>query len=217
MNTKLEELPGRNTNGSDVPDEVCMWFRGGPGAAGLVPGFVLEWFGTIFDNCRPLLLHVAGQVLRNEHDAEDAVQDAVSTCLERVGTLRDPAKIVGWMVRSVRNQSIDHLRRRRAMVPLECAEWDGDGAVGVTTGEDLEVRVDVTWSLQRVVEELPEDQSQVLWLNCVEGHTMGEVALRCGIERNNAYQKLYRARIRIKGMACFRDLRGWIQGGGFGG
>jgi RNA polymerase sigma-70 factor (ECF subfamily) len=55
---------------------------------------------------------LAGLLLANSHEAEDAVQDALVVAWQSFDTLRDPAKFSAWLDRIVVNGCRDRLRRR---------------------------------------------------------------------------------------------------------
>jgi RNA polymerase sigma-70 factor (ECF subfamily) len=68
---------------------------------------------------RPSMMRATIHILRDEHEAEDAVQDACSRAVERFGLLRDPAAAGAWLLRIARNCALNRLRsasRRRRLV-----------------------------------------------------------------------------------------------------
>src|SRR4051812_12950858 len=63
---------------------------------------------------------LAGVILGDRAEAEDATQEAVERAWRRVDTLRDSAQFQAWFDRVLLNVCRDRLRRRRrvAFVPL---------------------------------------------------------------------------------------------------
>jgi RNA polymerase sigma factor (sigma-70 family) len=63
---------------------------------------------------------MAGLLLANAHEAEDAVQDALAVAWQSFDSLRDPSKFGGWFDRIVVNNCRDRLRRRGTVrfIPL---------------------------------------------------------------------------------------------------
>src|SRR5258705_1515085 len=51
--------------------------------------------------CAPLAYRVARGVLRNDADAEDVAQEALLRAYRRFDRLRDPLRVLGWLVRNV--------------------------------------------------------------------------------------------------------------------
>lgn len=64
---------------------------------------------------------MAGLLLANAHEAEDAVQDALAIAWQSFDRLREPEKFGGWFDRIVVNGCRDRLRRRGTVrfIPLE--------------------------------------------------------------------------------------------------
>ena len=64
---------------------------------------------------------LAGMLLGNQQEAEDATQDALVRAWQAAGTLRDPAGFQAWFDRILVNICRDRLRRRRriAFLPIE--------------------------------------------------------------------------------------------------
>lgn len=71
---------------------------------------------------------LAGLLLGNATEAEDAVQDALVTAWQAFGELREPAKFGGWFDRIVANGCRDRLRRRNTVrfIPI-AADFDPAG------------------------------------------------------------------------------------------
>ena len=66
------------------------------------------------------IYRLAGLILGDAHEAEDAVQDALATAWQRFDDLRDHDRFAAWLDRIVVNGCRDRLRRRRTIrfVPL---------------------------------------------------------------------------------------------------
>jgi RNA polymerase sigma factor (sigma-70 family) len=64
---------------------------------------------------------LAGLLLGNGHDAEDAVQEALASAWRRFESLRDDERFAAWFDRILVNECRDRLRRRRTVrfVPID--------------------------------------------------------------------------------------------------
>ncbi|MBW8746178.1 sigma-70 family RNA polymerase sigma factor [Terriglobus albidus] len=67
----------------------------------------------LFLNRRSLLKGIAHSILRNEADAEDALQEAYYKAMNRIEQLADEHALLGWLCMIVRNHSLQMLRSRR--------------------------------------------------------------------------------------------------------
>ena len=74
------------------------------------------------------LRRVAYNVLRDEHEAEDAVHDAMVLAHARIGDLRDPRRFEGWLLRIARNAAATRARKRQRCSPGgSLTDDDGEG------------------------------------------------------------------------------------------
>src|SRR6185503_3402591 len=64
---------------------------------------------------------VALAVTGSDADAEDVVQDSFIVALQRLEDCRDPRRFSAWVLRIVRNRSLNFVRdeRRRSTTPLD--------------------------------------------------------------------------------------------------
>lgn len=122
---------------------------------------------------------------------EDVVQEALIVLYRRVGNVRDPAALAGWILRMV---------TRLCMLPalglLRGAEelTDRHEAAHFARMPQDELRID----LVRGLESLPEIYRQVILLRDMEQMTVGEVADRVGITRDAAKSRIHRARTLLR-------------------
>jgi RNA polymerase sigma-70 factor (ECF subfamily) len=98
---------------------------------------------------------LAGYLLGNASDAEDATQEAMARAWRARGTLRDTASFDAWLDRILVNTCRDRLRRRRVVqiVDLEASlEIEGhDPFRDFLARDELEAALEVLTADQRVV------------------------------------------------------------------
>lgn len=128
----------------------------------------------------------------NDADADDVVQEAFITALERIDQCRDPEHFRAWFLSIVRNRA--HNRREylavRQGVPLEHAR-------DVSTDDDPSRRAEES-ELQRELEaamsDMTELQRTTFRLYDLEGWDHGEISARLGISRGGSRFHLHQAR-----------------------
>ena len=76
-----------------------------------------DW-NAIHTAMRPRVRFVARSVLRDEHEAEDAVQDTFLRAIRGIGTLREPAALPGWLLTLARRAALDRCRKLRRCVQV---------------------------------------------------------------------------------------------------
>jgi RNA polymerase sigma-70 factor, ECF subfamily len=124
---------------------------------------------------------------------EDLIQDVFLLALERLGSLRDPARFGGWLAMIARNRAIDFHRRSRDTVELS-DELAGPAMDTDTPREALGVLA--------LLRELPEAYRETLVLRLVEGMSGPEIAARTGMTEGSVRVNLHR------GMKLLRNKLG---------
>src|SRR5262245_32626383 len=133
------------------------------------------------------LLTVARLVLRDSHQAEDAVQEALVRAWQNLPLLRDPDRWDAWLHRLLVRACADQGRRRRRhvvevrMVGIEPAIADQAGSIA-----DHD-------QLDRGFRHLKPDQRAAVVLHFYLGLTVPEVADALGIPVGTAKSKIHYA------------------------
>src|SRR4030095_2290510 len=72
-------------------------------------------FAAIYDRYADRLHDFCWSLLRNADEAADATQDTFVLAAERLGQLRDPARLRPWLYAIARSQALRRLRDRRRL------------------------------------------------------------------------------------------------------
>jgi RNA polymerase sigma-70 factor, ECF subfamily len=134
---------------------------------------------------------VHGHILAHSEsdDAEDLVQDAFATALEKISTLRDADAFGGWVCAMARNAGRMSRRQTRRLEPLP-------DTLSTPGGEGD--RLDGALVLA-AIRSLPEAYRDTLVLRLVEQLSGNEIAARTGLTPASVRVNLHR------GMAMLRD------------
>ncbi|MBC7954497.1 MAG: RNA polymerase sigma factor [Cytophagales bacterium] len=122
---------------------------------------------------------------------EDVVQEAMIVLYRRMGNVRDPLAMAGWVLRVV---------TRLCMLPvlgfIRGAEelTERHEATHFAHVPKDELRID----LVRALESLPEIYREVILLRDMEQLTIGEVSDRLGITREAAKSRIHRGRALLR-------------------
>ena len=152
-----------------------------------------EVFVALATNGLTRAYRLAGLLLDNASDAEDAVGDALERAWSRFGQLRDPDGFEPWFDRIVVNGCRDRLRRRRTVrfIPLEPAH---DRPATVDPFRDVIDRDDVLRSMR----DLSDDERVIVVLHFWADLTLTEVAARAGLPVGTVKSRLHRALERMR-------------------
>src|SRR5581483_5472769 len=140
------------------------------------------------------LYRIAYSILRNHHDAEDAVQEGFVRALRNRGKLKDVRNCRNWLARIVWRIALD--RRKQPVA----TRTDGLGDAveqlqsKLANTEEVLVGTEMTKLLDALIEALPEKLRGPLILTAVEELSPGDIAEILGINEAAARSRLFRAR-----------------------
>jgi RNA polymerase sigma-70 factor (ECF subfamily) len=143
------------------------------------------------------LFRTARAILRDDAEAEDAVQEAYLKAIRAIGNFRGDAKLSTWLTRIAANEALERLRRRpkAEVVPLEPdMEPSYENATPPETPERSAMRAETRRIVEGRIDALPEAFRTVFMLRVVEEMTVEETAVALGVPEATVRTRLFRAR-----------------------
>lgn len=145
------------------------------------------------------LFRVARAILRDDAEAEDALQEAYIHAYQAIGGFRGDSQLSTWLARVVANEALMRLRkrsRREAIVPLHGdARLEDVADQGVAKGPESSAhRAEVRQLLEKHIDALPEAYRPVFMLRAVEEFSVEETAEVLGIPAATVRTRFFRAR-----------------------
>jgi RNA polymerase sigma-70 factor (ECF subfamily) len=144
------------------------------------------------------LFRTARAILRDDAEAEDAVQEAYLKAIRAIGNFRGDAKPSTWLTRIAANEALERLRRRpkAEVLPLEpdIEPMPHDDVVPPETPEASAMRAETRRIVERRIDALPEAFRTVFVLRVVEEMTVEETAAALAIPEATVRTRLFRAR-----------------------
>jgi RNA polymerase sigma factor (sigma-70 family) len=151
--------------------------------------------------------NLARLLTRNEHDAEDVVQEAYLRSLRAFASFRGGASRP-WFLTIVRNTSFTWLRDNRSRA--DRAEYHEELHVsGGATPEAESLGNERARAVERCVRELPADFREAIVLREMEELSYQEIAEITGVPRGTVMSRLSRGRARLAG--CLRNSGGFTD------
>lgn len=144
-----------------------------------------ETFTCMVLDSEETLYRVAMAMLKNEKDCEDAVQTAILTAFEKLGTLKNEAYFKTWLVRILINTCHKRLRDSARQAPL-CASIPDN----TLSAEAVEVRA--------AIENLPEKIRQAVVLYYVEQFSIKEIKQILHIPEGTVKSRLSKGRALLR-------------------
>jgi RNA polymerase sigma-70 factor (ECF subfamily) len=140
--------------------------------------------------------------IRDAWAADDLVQETFLRVLNKIDTLKDPAKLRAWIYSIALNLCRDHLRSRsgrpRDVAPYPESVQLMEQMPAPPSTETALAHHQMNACIQRKIEMLPESLRTVLWLFDVNGMSQSEIAQVLGISVENVKVRLHRARKSLK-------------------
>lgn len=161
------------------------------------------------------LFRTARAILRDDAEAEDALQEAYLQAYRTLGGYRGEARLSTWLARVVANEALMRLRkhaRRSAIVPLQAgvAPDDVDFIAEESMQRQPEAqarRAEVRRLLEKRVDALPDAYRVVFVLRAVEECSVEETAAILQIPEATVRSRFFRARSLLReGLAAEVDL-----------
>jgi RNA polymerase sigma-70 factor (ECF subfamily) len=158
-------------------------------------------FGELYNRHQRKAYRTAHRILRNQQDAEDAVQRAFQRALMNLKRFREDSAFSTWLTRIVVNDALMLLRQRRRREPLhensvEAAQDDGrtEIADGRPTPEEILCQSERRATVRRAVAQLRESLRVVVLQGELQGLTSAETARRLGLTVSAVKARTFHAR-----------------------
>ena len=161
-------------------------------------------FECIMRRHNQLLFRTARSILKNDEEAEDALQEAYLRAWNALGSFRDDARLSTWLTRIVINESLGRLRLRRSaqVIPLDSAilaaeqleqeSWMTDDPD--RQPDRMAMRAEMRQLMERRIDRLPDAYRTVFMMRAVEELSIGEIALALQVPEATVRTRFFRAR-----------------------
>lgn len=139
------------------------------------------------------LYRTARAILRDDAEAEDAVQDAFLQAFRALRTFRGDSKLSTWLVRIAANEALMRLRRNAkaaARTDVEPDELVSREAGPESTAQGSELRQ----LLEAQIGALPDGYRAVFMMRAIEELSVEETAAALGIPQATVRTRYFRAR-----------------------
>ncbi|MGH8688436.1 MAG: RNA polymerase sigma factor [Burkholderiales bacterium] len=161
-------------------------------------------FAPLMRRYNQTLFRAARSILRDDSEAEDAVQEAYLLAYRNMGKFRGEAKLSTWLTRIVVNEAIARMRKRarRAEVirldgdtemDTEAREASMSEAVPQQPEQDA-LRAETRRLLEKRIDALPDAFRTVFVLRALEDMSVEEVAKSLDIPEATVRSRFFRAR-----------------------
>jgi RNA polymerase sigma-70 factor, ECF subfamily len=158
-------------------------------------------FGELYQRHQRRAYRTAFRILRNQQDAEDAVQRAFQRVLTNLQTFREDSTFSTWLTRIVVNDALMLLRQRRLREPVQENSLDAAEdlpevqiADGRPTPEETFCERERRETVHQAIGELRESLRVVLLRGELQGLTSAETARHLGLTVSAVKARTFHAR-----------------------
>ena len=174
-------------------------------------------FETLMRAHNRMLFRIARAILKDDAEAEDAVQEAYLAAYRGIASFRGRAKLSTWLARIVINEAYGRLRKRKraVVVPFDAIQRRDDGERNpeeeIMPGDTVEqpdaaaMRAELRRMLERRIDALPDQFRTVFVLRDVEEMSVDETAECLDVPAATVRTRAFRARALLR-EALSRDL-----------
>jgi RNA polymerase sigma-70 factor (ECF subfamily) len=190
----MRPVPASPLNASAPDGELAQRIAAGDHAA----------FALLMRRYNQSLYRAARSILKDDAEAEDAVQDAYLLAYRSMGSFRGDAKLSTWLVRIAVNEALARLRKRARRG--EVIRLDGEpGSNDEATETDMHqaqpeqpergaLRAETRRLLEKKIDALPDAFRTVFVLRALEELSVEETAAALGIPEATVRSRFFRAR-----------------------
>ena len=148
----------------------------------------------IWEDFRAPLRGFIRQRVRDDHAADDLLQEVFLKIHNGIGSLKDDQRLTAWLYRVARNTITDHFRK----YPFEALNTNTI-AERLAEADDSSSQ-ELATCLEQMVAQLPEKYRQAIELAELQGTTQRSVASQLGLSVSGAKSRVQRGREQLKKM-----------------
>lgn len=154
------------------------------------------------------LFRAARAILRDDAEAEDAVQEGYLQAYGAMGTFRGEARLSTWLMRIIVNEALGRARRNKRsaeIITLDSTFAEGTPAAEATMSDNpdnqperLAARAETRRLIEARIDALPDSFRAVFVLRAVEEMSVEEVAVALAIPEATVRTRFFRARALLR-------------------
>ena len=152
-----------------------------------------EAFRYFLTNYKDMAFNVALAIVKDDHYAEEVVQDAFMKAFGGLKSFKRTAQFKSWLYRIVVNESFRHLNRLKREHTLVSIDEVNETADEGLVNEDGRV-----YKIRAALKLLPSRESLALTLFYLEEHRLAEIVTITGWSLANTKVILHRARKNLR-------------------
>ncbi|WIV20057.1 sigma-70 family RNA polymerase sigma factor [Paenibacillus polygoni] len=151
-------------------------------------------FLALFQSYQNDIYRLAYINVKNEEEALDIVQETAYRSFKSIKTLKEPKYFKTWLMKIAISCSIDLLRKKNKLVPIEPQIINES----ITSEVTLDTNILLSLTLEDLIDELDVSEKNVVLLRFYQDYTFKEISNILEIPIGSAKTILYRALNKMK-------------------
>jgi len=159
----------------------------------------LEKLSELFHLYGSMMYDIAFSILKQEQDAEDAVQETLLKVMEKAGQIQpfEPLSMRAYIRTMTRNTALNMLRGTRFLIATDMNEEENQVVLSLSESDEITYQIHELYDYFHC---LDEDEQQVLWMKYWERLTYRQIAKCLGITETAANSRVRRAQDHLKAL-----------------
>jgi RNA polymerase sigma-70 factor (ECF subfamily) len=153
----------------------------------------------LYDTFSPKMYPLCCRYVKDPSDAEDILVVAFTHILERISQFRGDGSLEGWIKRTVINEALNFLRKKKNMFLTTALEEKAFDIASPHHSDHLEEE-----DLLAMIGELPPGYRVVFNMYSIDGYSHKEIAEHLHISENTSKSQLSRARVFLQKLLAER-------------
>lgn len=162
----------------------------------------LEAVESLFQRYQDVLFGFLVSILKESHDAEDALQETFFQAMKGLKNYREQNQFKAWIFKIARNQAITIIRKRNRYSvqedPHQHAEIQGGEAHSDSLPMEHMAKEESIESLKQAMEQLPDVEREVVILRLQSNLPFKEIAKTMNCSINTVLGRMHNAKKRLK-------------------
>ena len=146
-----------------------------------------NWFCDNIKNLENGMYRLSYSILKNEEDAQDAVQEAIYNAYKKLETSKDNRKFKSWIYKIVTNTSFEIFRNKKNYIDIEQENIAAE-----------KIDIDTNLTLWKAVQGLEQPYRTTITLFYYEDMSIKEISEITGSKVDAIKKQLSRGRDKIK-------------------
>jgi len=164
----------------------------------------IKYFEKIIDAYEGNVYGFIYSIVKDSSHTEDLVQETFIKVFRNIETYDEDKRFSTWLLTIARNLAYDHLRKNTKLRVVDSV----DDVVRETPETEMLTR-EFNKNIDDMVQQLPEQQSQLIYMKYFEELSYNEIAIRLCIETKTVKWQLYDARKKLQKMMEKEEVIFW--------